>query len=159
LFWQELNTKLAINSKFNNDFGDQLAVYLKNISKVSSHNCCSMKNTIKIKRLYDAPEKSDGFTILVDRLWPRGMRKEDAFWDLWLKEVAPSSELRKWFNHEPEKWKAFKIAYEKELKDSAALKELIDLLRRHKIATFLYSTKEREHNHAVVLKEVVEGEG
>ncbi|MEX6687298.1 DUF488 domain-containing protein [Danxiaibacter flavus] len=115
-----------------------------------------MKNTIKIKRLYDTPEKGDGFTILIDRLWPRGMSKQEAYWDVWLKEIAPSSELRKWFNHEPEKWQAFKKAYEEELKDSAALEELIDLLHHHKVVTFLYATKEREHNHAVVLKEVVE---
>lgn len=114
-----------------------------------------MKNVIKIKRLYETPEKADGFTILVDRLWPRGMSKQKAYWDVWLKEVAPSSELRKWFNHEPEKWKAFKIAYEKELKDSEGLAELIDLLHHHKIVTFLYGAKEREHNHAIVLKEVV----
>jgi uncharacterized protein YeaO (DUF488 family) len=115
-----------------------------------------MKNTIKIKRLYDDHEKADGFTILVDRLWPRGVRKEDAYWDVWLKEVAPSNELRKWYDHDPEKWTAFKHAYKKELKDSEALKELIDLLHHHKVVTFLYSSKELERNNAVALKEFVE---
>ncbi len=116
-----------------------------------------MKNTIKVKRLYDDQEKGDGFTILVDRLWPRGLSKQDAYWDAWLKEVAPSTELRKWFNHDPEKWQAFKQAYKKELKGSEALNELTGLLHHHKIVTFLYGSKEREHNHAIVLKEVVEG--
>jgi uncharacterized protein YeaO (DUF488 family) len=79
---------------------------------------------VTIKRIYEPFAKTDGFRILVDRLWPRGISKEKAHIDLWLKEIAPSTELRNWFNHEPEKWKEFCTRYKMELKDSAALSEL-----------------------------------
>ena len=81
---------------------------------------------IKIKRVYEKPDKTDGFRILVDRLWPRGLTKEKAAADLWLKEIAPSTELRKWFNHEPEKWKEFIKKYQLELKEN---KEPVSLLK------------------------------
>ena len=113
-----------------------------------------MSSEIFIKRIYEKPESGDGFTILVDRLWPRGIRKEDAFWDAWLKEIAPSADLRKWFNHEPEKWPDFKKAYKAELKNSNAMVAFTEYLDSHKIVTLLYAGKDREHSHVLVLLEV-----
>lgn len=107
--------------------------------------------SINIKRVYEPHSKSDGFGILVDRLWPRGIRKEDERINLWLKEVAPSAELRKWFNHEAEKWSAFTKKYHAELKGSPALAELIDLVKKHRKVTLLYGAKDEEHNQAVAL--------
>jgi uncharacterized protein YeaO (DUF488 family) len=108
---------------------------------------------IKTKRIYEPRSKADGFRILVDRLWPRGVKKEDAHYDDWLKEVAPSTELRKWFNHDPEKWTPFKAKYKTELKGSEALKELRALIKKHKTVTLLYGAKDEEHNHALALKQ------
>ena len=81
---------------------------------------------VKIKRVYEPAANTDGYRILIDRLWPRGLSKERAQVDKWLKEVAPSTELRKWFNHDPEKWEAFREKYHKELTGSAAFAELLD---------------------------------
>jgi len=107
---------------------------------------------IKIKRIYEQPAKEDGFRILVDRLWPRGISKEKAKIDLWLKEIAPSDELRKWFGHDPEKWEEFKAKYEKELKGKQELLGKIKQMEREKgIVTLLYSAKDKEHNNAVAL--------
>ncbi len=111
---------------------------------------------IKIKRAYEPSEKADGFRILVDRLWPRGIKKEDAHFDIWLKEIAPSTELRKWFNHETEKWEEFNKKYSTELKGSPALEELLELLKKHKTITLVYGAKDEQHNQAVVLKEFLE---
>ena len=112
--------------------------------------------SINIKRAYEPAEKSDGYRILVDRLWPRGIKKTDAHFDAWLKEIAPSTELRKWFNHEVEKWADFNKKYKAELKDSPALEELSELLKKHKTVTLVYSAKDEQHNQAVVLKEFLE---
>lgn len=114
---------------------------------------------IKIKRAYEQSGKSDGFRILVDRLWPRGIKKEDTHFDVWLKEITPSGELRKWFNHEPEKWEAFHKKYSAELKHSPALKELLEHVKKHKTVTFVYGAKDEQHNQAVVLKEYLEPGG
>lgn len=111
---------------------------------------------LKIKRVYEPSEKPDGFRILIDRLWPRGIKKEDAHFDVWLKEIAPSNELRKWFNHETEKWDEFKKKYTTALKDSVALEELLSFINKHKIITLVYSAKDEQHNQAVVLKEYLE---
>ena len=106
---------------------------------------------LKIKRIYDEFEKTDGYRILVDRLWPRGLTKEKAKIDLWLKEIAPSNELRKWYSHDPNKWQKFKNRYFKELKSK---KESIDLIRKQKgIVTLLFGSKEEKLNNAVALKE------
>jgi uncharacterized protein YeaO (DUF488 family) len=107
---------------------------------------------IKIKRIYEPPSPGDGYRILVDRLWPRGMKKEAANINEWMKEIAPSTELRKWYNHEPEKWKSFLLKYKKELDHSSSLEELTSLVKKHKIITLLYSSKEELHNHAIALK-------
>jgi uncharacterized protein YeaO (DUF488 family) len=110
---------------------------------------------IKTKRIYESPAVEDGFRILVDRLWPRGVQKEKAKIDLWLKEIAPSDELRKWFVHDPQKWEEFKKKYEKEL---AAKQELLNEIRKTEkeknTITFLYSAKDTEHNNAVALKKI-----
>jgi uncharacterized protein YeaO (DUF488 family) len=113
-------------------------------------------SAINIKRAYDATAQSDGFRILVDRLWPRGIKKEDAHFDVWLKDIAPSNELRKWFNHETEKWKEFRKRYRTELKESGALQELLVFIKKHKIITFVYGAKDEQHNQAVVLKDFVQ---
>ena len=111
---------------------------------------------IKLKRAYEPKEKADGFRILVDRLWPRGIKKEDLEIDVWLKEVAPSSALRKWFNHDPEKWATFKTKYKAELKQSAMLGELKQFVKKYKKITLVYAAKNEEHNQAVVLKELLD---
>lgn len=113
-------------------------------------------NKISCKRIYEPYEETDGFRILVDRLWPRGIKKEKANIDLWAKEIAPSNELRKWFSHIPEKYAAFNKRYRKELADNPASEEFKDLclqkIQDHAI-TLLYSAKDEECNQAVILKE------
>lgn len=110
---------------------------------------------VKIKRVYDKYEKADGKRILVDRLWPRGVKKEDAKIDDWIKDVAPSDSLRKWFGHDPEKWIEFRKKYFSELKDKKEL--LKELIRQYKtILTLVYAAKDNEHNNAVALKEYLE---
>jgi uncharacterized protein YeaO (DUF488 family) len=107
---------------------------------------------IRIKRVYEEATEEDGFRILVDRLWPRGLSKKKARVDLWLKDIAPSDELRKWFSHDPKKWEAFRRKYELELKGK---RDLLDRIRQaekeHKVLTLLYSSKEKEHNNAIAL--------
>lgn len=110
---------------------------------------------IKIKRVYDKVDIHDGLRILVDRLWPRGIRRSSQNIDLWLKDVAPSTELRKWFMHQPNKWESFKKKYEAELKDSKALAKLVDIALTTDTITMLYSTKDTEHNNALVLLKVL----
>ena len=110
---------------------------------------------VKIKRVYYAPEKSDGFRVLVDRLWPRGIKKEDAHVDLWMKVIAPSDGLRKWFDHDPAKWEEFKNRYETELQQSNALEELLSYIDKHKTVTLIYGAKDEQHNQAVVLKDLL----
>ena len=107
---------------------------------------------IKIKRIYEAAEDSDGFRILVDRLWPRGIKKEKAKIDLWLKEIAPSDSLRKWFHHEPEKWGEFQQRYLGELKEKKDCIETILAEIKKSPVTLLYSAKDQLHNNALVLK-------
>lgn len=111
---------------------------------------------IKLKRAYETPAKSDGMRILVDRLWPRGLSKARAAIDQWLKEVAPSNELRQWFGHDPEKWPEFRKRYRAELKDNPALAELRDLSRKGTV-TLVYAAKDELHNQAVVLRQVLDG--
>lgn len=112
-----------------------------------------MKPEIRIKRVYDKPAKQDGRRILVDRLWPRGLTKDKAKVDLWLKDIAPGAELRKWFGHDPEKWPEFRKRYLAELKrNREAVKILKEELGKGP-ATLVYGAKDEEHNAAVVLKE------
>lgn len=110
----------------------------------------------QIKRIYEKPSSEDGYRVLVDRLWPRGVSKEAARLDEWMKGIAPSPELRKWFDHEPGKFDDFKKRYETEL---SGKKELIDKLMNkaedHPV-TLLYAAKDETHNHAIVLKDFLE---
>lgn len=107
--------------------------------------------TFQIKRVYDPPAAADGARVLVDRLWPRGMRKEAAKLTLWLKEVSPSPTLRQWFGHRPERWDEFQDGYRAELDDNtAALAPLYELKKRGRV-TLLYGARDPERNHAQVL--------
>lgn len=111
---------------------------------------------LQVKRIYDEPALSDGVRVLVDRLWPRGISKEKAAIDMWLKEVAPSSDLRKWFNHEPERLEEFSHRYMKELSVNSAVPTLKKLLAEDKNVTLLYAAKNSNTNHAIVLKSFLE---
>ena len=107
---------------------------------------------IIIKRVYDKAEKDDGYRILIDRLWPRGFTKEKAGIDLWLKEIAPSTDLRKWFDHDPEKWISFQKKYETEIRNNTESVAIIEeQLKKGKVC-FVYAAKDEKHNDAVVLK-------
>jgi uncharacterized protein YeaO (DUF488 family) len=107
---------------------------------------------IRTKRVYEQATREDGYRILVDRLWPRGVRKDKAKVDLWLKEIAPSNDLRKRFCHDPEKWEEFKKKYETELKQNQELLRRIKQTEKDKgVVTLLYSAKDEEHNNAVAL--------
>jgi uncharacterized protein YeaO (DUF488 family) len=112
---------------------------------------------LKLKRIYDPVRKEDGFRILVDRLWPRGQNKQDAAVDLWLKDIAPSTELRKWFNHDPAKWSEFQKKYKKELETNH---DGVSRLKKYLAAgdvTLLFAAKDEAHNQAVVIKDFVSG--
>ncbi|MEW6202092.1 MAG: DUF488 domain-containing protein [bacterium] len=114
------------------------------------------KCTIKIKRIYDKVDKDDGFRILVDRLWPRGLSKEKAQVDLWLKDIAPSNELRKWFNHDPVRWDEFQNRYKKELDGKKQLiMELKKIVKDRMVVTLLFSASDKEHNNAAALKKII----
>jgi uncharacterized protein YeaO (DUF488 family) len=106
---------------------------------------------LRIKRIYDPPEASDGFRVLVDRLWPRGMTHERAQVDLWLKAVAPTPELRTWWNHDPARLSEFARRYSVELDDNPAVAELREAGRTHPHTTLLYAAHDPEVNHAQVL--------
>jgi uncharacterized protein YeaO (DUF488 family) len=111
--------------------------------------------TIRIKRVYEEPSEEDGTRILVDRIWPRGLTKEKAQVDLWLKEIAPTNDLRKWFAHDPAKWTEFKTRYQAELKHNPAQMALLHQAIFKASATLLYAAKDTDHNEAVVLLEVL----
>lgn len=111
------------------------------------------KQRLRIKRVYDPPDECDGRRILVDRMWPRGLTKEQARIDLWLKDIAPSAELRNWFDHDPDKWHEFKRRYLDELKHNPepirALRQAMD----KGTVTLVYAAKDMAHNQAVVIQE------
>jgi len=113
---------------------------------------------IKLKRVYEKSTKEDGKRILVDRLWPRGLTKKKANVDLWLKEIAPSTELRKWFHHDPKKWKEFKKRYRQELESKEELVEVLKKELKNGTVTLVYGAKDEEHNAALVLKELLSGQ-
>lgn len=117
-----------------------------------------MSRRIGIQRIYDDARDASGKRVLVDRVWPRGISKDEANLDHWYKDIAPSTELRKWFGHDPKLWAAFKQKYRKELKAQdmrQLLKELADMARSDGLTLF-YGARDDEHNHAVVLREVLE---
>ena len=115
-----------------------------------------MRHKLKLKRAYEAPNKDDGARILVDRLWPRGLTKERAKVDLWLKEIAPSTELRKWFGHDPKKWRNFRERYQTELKHHTDQLKLLKSKAKEGTVTLIYGARDQEHNEALVLKQFLE---
>ncbi|MFV0524520.1 MAG: DUF488 domain-containing protein [Acidimicrobiales bacterium] len=112
---------------------------------------------VRVKRVYEAPAAGDGYRVLVDRLWPRGVSRERADLDEWLKEVAPSDALRRWFAHDPARFPEFVERYRAELDGSAALDQLRRICRDHDVVTLLYGAKDTEHNQAVVLRDLLTG--
>lgn len=108
---------------------------------------------LAIKRIYEPPGSEDGVRILVDRLWPRGVSKEDAALDQWLKEIAPTSELRTWFGHEPRRFEEFADRYRAELEANPALDPLLDVVKEAKTVTLLYAARDPDCNHAAVLRD------
>ena len=112
---------------------------------------------IKLKRAYERPDLGDGTRILVDRLWPRGVKKVDAAIDRWLRDIAPSAELRQWFGHRPERWPEFRRRYLAELRERPELIEEIRKAARAGPVTLVYAARDEAHNDAVVLKEVQTG--
>jgi uncharacterized protein YeaO (DUF488 family) len=111
---------------------------------------------IEVRRAYEQPQKKDGLRILVDRIWPRGVRKEKAAIDAWVKDIAPSSKLRKWFSHDPAKWQEFKRRYFQELKEKNDLIKRLQEKAKGQTITLLYSAKDVKYNNAVALKEYIE---
>lgn len=114
---------------------------------------------IRLKRAYDPPAGDDGTRVLVERLWPRGLSKERAALDLWLKEVAPSPELRRWYGHDPQKWPEFRRRYREELRAKETEVERLAELARRGPVTFVYAARDTERNSATVLKELLESRG
>ena len=108
---------------------------------------------LKIKRIYEKPDPDDGIRILVDRLWPRGFTKEKAHIDIWVKEIAPTTELRKWFGHDVARWKEFREKFFLELKDNTLQSDIIREQLKNNTVTLLYGAKDEAHNEAVVIKE------
>jgi uncharacterized protein YeaO (DUF488 family) len=115
------------------------------------------KLNIRLKRAYDPPSAEDGLRVLVDRLWPRGLAKTEAAIDCWLKEVAPSSELRRWFGHDPRKWNEFRRKYQVELSGRGDLLKELRQAAGEGPLTLVYSARDQEHNQAVVLRDVLKG--
>lgn len=111
---------------------------------------------IKLKRAYEKPSGDDGLRVLVERLWPRGVSKQEAHLDLWLKDVAPSPELRKWFGHDPDKWQEFRRRYWQELRERKEVVHLLKEKSEHGTVTFVYAARDQEHNAALALKEFME---
>ena len=111
---------------------------------------------VKIKRVYDPLSSEDGIRILIDRLWPRGIKKEEAKIDEWMKEIAPTTDLRKWFSHDPAKWPEFRKRYITELKNKSELFERLRSEAKKGTITLLFAAKDAEHPNAVILKEVIE---
>ncbi|WP_046868463.1 DUF488 domain-containing protein [Microvirga massiliensis] len=112
---------------------------------------------VKLKRAYEQPAREDGTRILIDRLWPRGMSKKAAALDLWMKDIAPSTELRKWFGHEPSRWEEFRRLYADEVRSKAELLGQLRVLARQGPITLVYSAHDEAHNDAVVLRDLILG--
>jgi uncharacterized protein YeaO (DUF488 family) len=112
---------------------------------------------VRVRRVYDPPEPADGFRVLVDRLWPRGLTKEAARVDLWARELAPSHGLRRWFGHDPSRWEEFRRRYREELQRPEVQEALAELVKRARggNVTLLFGARDERHNNAVVLAEVL----
>jgi len=114
---------------------------------------------IRLKRVYEFPDAGDGYRILVERLWPRGISKEQAKVDLWVKDAGASPGLRTWFGHDPEKWEEFRRKYREEIRMRPdVIQELREVIRTHSIVTFLFAAHDTGHNNAIALKEFLENE-
>jgi uncharacterized protein YeaO (DUF488 family) len=112
---------------------------------------------IHLKRVYEEPSSNDGLRVLVERLWPRGLTKGRAAVDLWLKEVAPSPELRKWFGHDPARWEQFQQRYRRELREKQDAVRLLKQKAKEGTLTLVYAARDEEHNGALVLKRMLQG--
>lgn len=112
--------------------------------------------SVQLKRAYESQSESDGYRVLVDRLWPRGVSKQDAKIDLWLKEIAPSNDLRKWFGHDPAKWDEFRKRYAQELDNSPEIVKQLSNLVEEQPVTLIYGAKNEQFNQAVALKEYLD---
>lgn len=116
---------------------------------------CGAGPAVRIKRAYEAPEPGDGTRVLVDRLWPRGVKKADAGISRWMKDIAPSVELRKWFGHQPRRWEEFRRRYRAELTGKSDLVAALRELAHHGPLTLVYAARDEAHNQAVVLRETL----
>jgi uncharacterized protein YeaO (DUF488 family) len=112
---------------------------------------------IQLKRVYEAPSREDGLRVLVDRLWPRGLTKERAAVELWLKGIAPSPELRKWFGHDPARWEQFQERYRRELRERNGAVRVLKQKAKEGTVTLVYAARDEEHNGALVLKRFLQG--
>ena len=112
-------------------------------------------SNVKLKRAYDAPTADDGARILIDRLWPRGVTKERAAIDRWMKDISPSTELRKWFGHDPARWDEFRRRYAQEVRKNSDLLDQLRSLARHGPITLVYSAHDEKHNDAVELRQLI----
>lgn len=112
---------------------------------------------ISLKRAYEPAARDDGFRVLVERLWPRGISKQAAGIDLWLKDVGPSSKLRTWYSHDVAKWPEFQRRYLAELRENEAVEQLRSIIKEKKKVTFIYAARDEEHNSALILKKFLEG--
>ena len=116
-----------------------------------------MKHEIQVKRAYDPASRGDGFRVLVDRVWPRGVSKAELHYNEWAKDIAPSTKLRQWFGHDPERWPEFRERYKKELANDdarGAIREIIKAAKNAKTITLIYGAKDTEHNQAIVLRDL-----
>jgi uncharacterized protein YeaO (DUF488 family) len=114
------------------------------------------RRPVRLKRVYEQPSVADGTRVLVDRLWPRGLSKQAVSADLWLREAAPSTELRRWFAHDARRWRLFSRKYRNELARQPEVLELLDDLRRRTPVTLIFGARDRAHNHAIVLRRLLE---
>ena len=117
------------------------------------------RKPVRLKRLYEPPSAADGARVLVDRLWPRGLTKQDVAADLWLRDAAPSPALRRWYAHDARRWRAFSRKYRGELARQPEVIELLDDLRRRTPVTLIFGARDHAHSHAVVLLHLLEGRG
>jgi uncharacterized protein YeaO (DUF488 family) len=127
-----------------------------NARRVDLANRRGARLPVRVKRVYDEPDAADGTRVLVDRLWPGGISRDQVAADLWLKEAAPSEALRKWYGHDPNRWESFRRKYRSELARRGTTLRLLRELRRHGPLTLIYGARDIAHNNAVVLREVVE---
>jgi uncharacterized protein YeaO (DUF488 family) len=132
---------------------EELGDVAQNVLQVSG---LALACRIKVKRIYEAPAKSDGLRVLVDRIWPRGVSKKSAAVDTWMRDIAPSTELRKWFGHDPEKWEQFCARYARELDAKGDEVSRLKAEGRTRVVTLLYGAKDTAHNNAVALKRYLE---